>query len=195
MAQTECSVNPNATGGVDITCHAGEGTTQHITYVHVAGDYHQHKIEIQEPAASWHMGLSIQVVKNPGHCLFDAMAISLGFSSTQVFRAALFLALTKEEYFKTYYALAQKIDPNSRGSSESHFRAYLNSMQYGNEWGDYFDIQLIQQAMRCTIFTIRLDQGLIEKTVMANEKTIAQLEGRTPKKVIVVPGKIVNIVG
>jgi leucyl-tRNA synthetase len=35
----------------------------------------------------------------------------------------------------------------------------------------------------------------IEKTVMAHEKTIAQLDGRTPKKVIVVPGKIVNIVG
>jgi leucyl-tRNA synthetase len=35
----------------------------------------------------------------------------------------------------------------------------------------------------------------IEAAVMANEKTQAQLQGRTPKKVIVVPGKIVNIVG
>jgi leucyl-tRNA synthetase len=35
----------------------------------------------------------------------------------------------------------------------------------------------------------------IEKTVMAHEKTQAQLQGRTPKKVIVVPGKIVNVVG
>ncbi len=35
----------------------------------------------------------------------------------------------------------------------------------------------------------------IEEAVMAHEKTIAQLQGRTPKKVIVVPGKIVNIVG
>ncbi len=35
----------------------------------------------------------------------------------------------------------------------------------------------------------------IEKKVLAHEKTQAQLEGRTPKKVIVVPGKIVNIVG
>ncbi|MGY6648872.1 leucine--tRNA ligase [Wenyingzhuangia sp. IMCC45574] len=35
----------------------------------------------------------------------------------------------------------------------------------------------------------------IEKTVMAHEKTEAQLQGRTPKKVIVVPGKIINIVG
>jgi len=35
----------------------------------------------------------------------------------------------------------------------------------------------------------------IEKEVLAHEKTQAQLQGRTPKKVIVVPGKIVNIVG
>ncbi|GAB5563677.1 MAG: hypothetical protein Wins2KO_07400 [Winogradskyella sp.] len=35
----------------------------------------------------------------------------------------------------------------------------------------------------------------IEKAVLANEKTQEQLQGRTPKKVIVVPGKIVNIVG
>jgi len=35
----------------------------------------------------------------------------------------------------------------------------------------------------------------IEKTVLADERTQKQLDGRTPKKVIVVPGKIVNIVG
>lgn len=35
----------------------------------------------------------------------------------------------------------------------------------------------------------------MEKTVMAHEKTQQQLQGRTPKKVIIVPGKIVNIVG
>ncbi len=35
----------------------------------------------------------------------------------------------------------------------------------------------------------------IEAAVMAHEKTSHYLEGRTPKKVIVVPGKIVNIVG
>ncbi|MCK0161482.1 leucine--tRNA ligase [Allomuricauda sp. F6463D] len=42
-----------------------------------------------------------------------------------------------------------------------------------------------------------LDMGKdeIEATVLAHEKTQAQLAGRTPKKVIVVPGKIVNIVG
>ncbi|BAO75892.1 leucine--tRNA ligase [Winogradskyella sp. PG-2] len=48
-------------------------------------------------------------------------------------------------------------------------------------------------------FTMELPMDMskdaIEAAVMANEKTIAQLDGRTPKKVIVVPGKIVNIVG
>ena len=48
-------------------------------------------------------------------------------------------------------------------------------------------------------FTLELPLDLtkdeIEKVVMAHEKTLAQLEGRTPKKVIIVPGKIVNIVG
>ncbi|WP_435136633.1 leucine--tRNA ligase [Formosa sp. A9] len=50
-----------------------------------------------------------------------------------------------------------------------------------------------------TRFTLELPLDLgkdeIEKIVMAHEKTEAQLQGRTPKKVIVVPGKIINIVG
>jgi len=40
-----------------------------------------------------------------------------------------------------------------------------------------------------------LSKEEIEKVVMAHEKTKAQLQGRIPKKVIIVPGKIVNIVG
>ncbi|RBP34945.1 leucyl-tRNA synthetase [Oceanihabitans sediminis] len=48
-------------------------------------------------------------------------------------------------------------------------------------------------------FTLELPMDMskeeIEKTVMSHEKTIAQLQGREPKKVIIVPGKIVNIVG
>ena len=35
----------------------------------------------------------------------------------------------------------------------------------------------------------------IEETVLKFEKTKEQMQGREPKKVIVVPGKIVNIVG
>ena len=47
-------------------------------------------------------------------------------------------------------------------------------------------------------FTLSLPTDLnreqIESAVMGHDKTIAQLQGKPPKKVIVVPGKIVNIV-
>jgi leucyl-tRNA synthetase len=50
--------------------------------------------------------------------------------------------------------------------------------------------------MRFTLeLSLDLSKEEIEKTVMKHEKTILQLEGRVPKKVIIVPGKIVNIVG
>ncbi len=48
-------------------------------------------------------------------------------------------------------------------------------------------------------FTLELPLDMnreqIEATVMAHEKTRQQLQGRIPKKIIIVPGKIVNIVG
>lgn len=43
--------------------------------------------------------------------------------------------------------------------------------------------------------SLDLSREEIEAAVMSHEKTQQQLQGRTPKKVIVVPGKIVNIVG
>ena len=50
--------------------------------------------------------------------------------------------------------------------------------------------------MRFTLeLPLDLSKEAIEKRVLENEKTIAQLDGRIPKKVIIVPGKIVNIVG
>ncbi|PZD77747.1 leucine--tRNA ligase [Mesonia sp. K7] len=50
--------------------------------------------------------------------------------------------------------------------------------------------------MRFTLdLPLDLSKEEIEKAVMQDERTQKQLEGRTPKKVIVVPGKIVNIVG
>tara|TARA_B100000767_G_scaffold26534_1_gene23171 strand:- start:8750 stop:11563 length:2814 start_codon:yes stop_codon:yes gene_type:complete len=49
--------------------------------------------------------------------------------------------------------------------------------------------------MRFTMeLSLELSKEAVEEAVMANEKTQAQLAGRAPKKVIVVPGKIVNIV-
>ncbi|WP_320816153.1 leucine--tRNA ligase [Flavobacterium sp.] len=48
-------------------------------------------------------------------------------------------------------------------------------------------------------FTMKLPLDLtkeeIEKIVMADERTITQLAGNAPKKVIIVPGKIINLVG
>jgi leucyl-tRNA synthetase len=41
---------------------------------------------------------------------------------------------------------------------------------------------------------INTNKEEIEKQVIKNEKTLKYLEGKTPKKIIVVPGKIVNIV-
>ncbi|WP_224487789.1 leucine--tRNA ligase [Robertkochia flava] len=50
--------------------------------------------------------------------------------------------------------------------------------------------------MRFTLeLSLDLSREEIEKAVLADDRTQKQLEGRTPKKVIVVPGKIVNIVG
>jgi leucyl-tRNA synthetase len=43
--------------------------------------------------------------------------------------------------------------------------------------------------------SLDLDKAAIEKAVLEDERTQQQLGGRSPKKVIVVPGKIVNIVG
>ena len=48
-------------------------------------------------------------------------------------------------------------------------------------------------------FTIKLPLDLstdqIQEIVMADERTIKQLEGKVPNKVIIVPGKVINLVG
>jgi len=48
-------------------------------------------------------------------------------------------------------------------------------------------------------FTIKLPLDLtvpqIQEIVMADERTIKQLDGKTPSKVIIVPGKVINLVG
>ena len=50
--------------------------------------------------------------------------------------------------------------------------------------------------MRFTLaLPLDLTAAQIEDVVMKDERTIKQLEGRTPNKVIIVPGKIINLVG
>ena len=43
--------------------------------------------------------------------------------------------------------------------------------------------------------SLDLSKDEIEKIVMADERTQKQLDGKTPKKVIIVPGKIINLAG
>lgn len=43
-------------------------------------------------------------------------------------------------------------------------------------------------------FPADMDKATIEKTVLADERTERWLEGKSPKKIIIVPGKIVNLV-
>ena len=43
--------------------------------------------------------------------------------------------------------------------------------------------------------SLDLTKDEIEKIVMADERTQKQLDGKTPKKVIIVPGKIINLAG
>jgi leucyl-tRNA synthetase len=50
--------------------------------------------------------------------------------------------------------------------------------------------------MRFTIeLPLDLTKDQIEEIIMKDERAIKQLEGRTPNKVIIVPGKIINLVG
>ena len=48
-------------------------------------------------------------------------------------------------------------------------------------------------------FTIKLPLDLsvaqIQEIVMKDERTIKQLDGKTPNKIIIVPGKVINLVG
>ncbi|MCF8319725.1 MAG: leucine--tRNA ligase [Flavobacterium sp.] len=50
--------------------------------------------------------------------------------------------------------------------------------------------------MRFTIeLSLDLSMAEIQEIIMKDERTIKQLEGRTPNKVIIVPGKVINLVG
>jgi leucyl-tRNA synthetase len=44
-------------------------------------------------------------------------------------------------------------------------------------------------------FTFGFNRSTNREIVMKDERTIKQLDGKTPNKVIIVPGKIINLVG
>ncbi len=86
---------------------------------------------------------------------------------------------------------------NKLGHSESvstaHFPKFVE--KYLVESNKEYPISF-NGKMRFTLeLPLDLSKEEIESAVMAHEKTAQYLEGRTPKKVIIVPGKIVNIVG
>lgn len=73
------------------------------------------------------------------------------------------------------------------------------------QWPSYDEKFLVESSVKYPIsfngkvrFTLELpadmDKADVEKTALANEQTIKLLDGKPTKKVIVVPGKIVNIV-
>jgi leucyl-tRNA synthetase len=51
------------------------------------------------------------------------------------------------------------------------------------------------EKMRFIELPLDLTKDQIEEIIMKDERTIKQLEGRTPNKVIIVPEKIINLVG
>ena len=103
--------------------------------------------------------------------------------------------------------LAILVSPYAPHISEELWRLLGNKESISKVDFPVFDAKhLVESAKNYPIsfngkmrFTLELSLDLskeeIEKAVLENEKTIAQLEGRTPKKVIIVPGKIINIVG
>ncbi len=73
------------------------------------------------------------------------------------------------------------------------------------QWPEFKEEYLVESSFTCPIsfngktrFTLDIPLNLakeeVEKMVLANEQTAKYLEGKAPKKIIVVPNKIVNVV-
>ena len=85
-----------------------------------------------------------------------------------------------------------------------HLLGYKESI-FQAEWPEYKEEYLVESSFTCPIsfngktrFTLDIPLNLpkneVEKLVFENEQTARFLEGKTPKKVIIVPNKIVNVV-
>lgn len=73
------------------------------------------------------------------------------------------------------------------------------------QWPEFKEEYLVESSFTCPIsfngktrFTLDIPLNIskdeVEKMVMSNDQTARFLDGKTPKKIIVVPNKIVNIV-
>ena len=97
----------------------------------------------------------------------------------------------------------------------SHYSPHISDELWGKllhsesistaEWPQFEEKYLVENTktypisfngkMRFTLdLPVDLSKEEIEKAVMENERTQKQLDGKIPKKTIVVPGKIVNVV-
>jgi leucyl-tRNA synthetase len=73
------------------------------------------------------------------------------------------------------------------------------------QWPDYKEENLVESTFTCPVsfngktrFTVDIPLNLakeeVEKMVLESEQAARYLDGKLPKKIIVVPNKIVNIV-
>jgi leucyl-tRNA synthetase len=76
---------------------------------------------------------------------------------------------------------------------------------FDTKWPELRDEYLVESTFTCPVsfngktrFTLdiplNLSQADVEKIILANENTLKYLEGKQPRKIIIVPNKIVNIV-
>ncbi|WP_395054724.1 leucine--tRNA ligase [Flavobacterium sp.] len=117
------------------------------------------------------------------------------------------LATLKCHHRKILEPLAIIISPYAPHIAEELWHSLGNSTSISTVAFPVFDAKFLVESekeypvsfngkMRYTI-TLPLDltKEQIEEIIMADERTIKQLEGKTPNKVIIVPGKIINLVG
>jgi leucyl-tRNA synthetase len=90
--------------------------------------------------------------------------------------------------------------------AEEMYRLLGNTTSvYNATFPEYNEAYLVESTVKYAVsfngkvrFTLELpadtDKEDVEKTVLTNEQTVKYTDGKAPKKVIVVPKKIVNIV-
>ncbi len=117
------------------------------------------------------------------------------------------LATLKCNHRKILEPLAILISPYAPHIAEELWHSLGNSTSISSIAFPVFNEKyLVESEKECPVsfngkmrYTITLPLDLtkeqIEEIIMADERTIKQLEGKTPNKVIIVPGKIINLVG
>ena len=117
------------------------------------------------------------------------------------------LATLKCHHRKILEPLAITISPYAPHIAEELWFQLGNDGSISNVTFPIFDaIYLVESEKEYPVsfngkmrFTIKLSLNLtvaqIQEIILADERTIKQLDGRTPNKIIIVPGKVINLVG